>query len=54
MSLSDAEERLRDAGFSRAEAKAFISKVKSCNQRDADSGDLDGVKNALLNSGLFK
>lgn len=54
MSLSDAEERLRDAGFSRAEAKAFISKVKSCNQRDADSVDLDGVKNALLNSGLFK
>lgn len=54
MSLSDAEERLRDAGFSRADAKAFISKVKSCNQRDADSVDLDGVKNALLNAGLFK
>lgn len=40
--LGDAESRLRDAGFSRTEATAFVSRVKRLGQGDPD-GD-NGVK----------
>lgn len=37
-SLRDAERHLRDSGMSRAEAVAFIGRIKSLSQRDADDG----------------
>ena len=37
-SLGDAELRLRDAGFSRTEATAFVSRVKRLGQGDPDGG----------------
>jgi len=37
-SLGDAELRLRDAGFSRSEATAFVSRVKRLGQGDPDGG----------------
>ena len=36
--LKSAEEYLREAGLSRTEAKAFISRLKNLGQRDADEG----------------
>ncbi len=36
--LKSAEKYLRDAGLSRTEARAFIARVKSLGQRDADEG----------------
>ena len=38
--LADCEDFLRDAGMSRTEAKALLSRVKSLGQRDADEGDV--------------
>ena len=35
-SLQDAERHLRDAGMSRTEAKAFLSRLKGLGQRDAE------------------
>lgn len=43
VTLSDAEDYLRDAGMSRREAKAFLSQLKSLGQRDADEGDMQQV-----------
>lgn len=40
-SLKDAERCLRDAGISRAEATAFVSRIKSLCQSDSESGQLD-------------
>lgn len=36
--LSEVEDYLRDAGMSRTEAKALLSRVKGLGQRDADEG----------------
>lgn len=36
--LSDVEDYLRDAGMSRTEAKALLSRVKGLGRRDADEG----------------
>lgn len=47
--LSDLELILRDAGFSRTEATAFVSRVKSIHQRE-----LDGKQVASLNDTLLK
>lgn len=44
-SLSDAEDYLRDAcGFSRAQARAFVSTVKGIGLRDADPPSLDALE----------
>ena len=42
-SLSDVEDYLRDAGMSRTEAKALLSRVKSLGRRDADEGAMQQV-----------
>jgi HK97 family phage prohead protease len=47
--LSDLELILRDAGFSRAEATAFVSRVKSIYQRDIDRKSEVGLKETLFN-----
>jgi len=44
-SLGDAENRLRDAGFSRSEATAFVSRVKRLGQGDPDG---DNAVKALI------
>lgn len=48
-SLSDAEDYLRDAcGFSRQQARAFVSRVKGLGQRDADGQEpLDAARRLL-------
>lgn len=46
-SLKEAERRLRDSGFSRSEAVAFLSRVKSLGQSDSDGDDLAMVAKAL-------
>lgn len=46
-SLRDAERYLRDSGMSRAEAVAFISRVKNFGQSDSDESDLKILINAL-------
>jgi len=43
--LGDAENRLRDAGFSRSEATAFVSRVKRLGQGDPDG---DNAVKALI------
>jgi HK97 family phage prohead protease len=45
--LRDAERYLRDSGMSRAEAVAFISRVKNFRQSDSDEGDLKILIKAL-------
>jgi len=50
--LKGAEHRLRDAGMSRAEAKAFIARVKSLGPRDADEGDMQRLSEVLKRRGL--
>lgn len=45
--LKSAEQYLRDAGLSRAESKAFISRLKSLGQRDADEGEMQQIVEAL-------
>jgi HK97 family phage prohead protease len=50
--LDDVERYLRDAGgFSRTEAKALISRVKSCGPRDADQDAFASIKQALMQRG---
>lgn len=44
--LGDAEARLRDAGFSRTEATAFVSRVKRLGQGDPD-GDIKALMEAV-------
>lgn len=46
-SLRDAERYLRDSGMSRAEAVAFISRIKGFGQSDSDESDLKILINAL-------
>lgn len=46
-SLSDVEDYLRDAGMSRTEAKALLSRVKSLGQRDADEGAMQQLLEAI-------
>jgi hypothetical protein len=46
-SLGDAEDCLRDAGWSRKEAKALLSRVKGLPQRDADEGEIQRAAEAL-------
>lgn len=50
LDLRGAEQRLRDSGFSRTEAVAFIARVKSLGQSDSDDGELGEVA-ALLEKG---
>jgi HK97 family phage prohead protease len=45
--LKSAEKYLRDAGFSRKEAVAFIAKVKGFSQSDSDEGDLQRLAEAV-------
>jgi len=45
--LRDAERFLRDSGMSRAEAVAFIAKVKSLGQSDSDGGEMQQIVEAL-------
>lgn len=45
--LKSAEKYLRDAGFSRKEAVAFIAKVKGFSQSDSDEGAMQRVAEAL-------
>lgn len=42
--LRDAEQFLRDVGYSKSAAKAFISRIISIKQRDADKSDDEIVK----------
>ena len=46
--LKSAEKYLRDAGFSRREAVAFIARVKGLGQSDSEEGDLQQIAEALL------
>jgi len=46
-SLGDAEDCLRDAGWSRKEAKALLSRIKGLPQRDADEGAMQRAAEAL-------
>lgn len=51
-SLRDAEIHLRDAcGMSRTEARAFIARVKSLGQRDADGDALKALTDAINRRG---
>jgi len=50
-SLRDAEKYLREAGLGRMEAKAFIARLKSLGQRDADEGDMQVLAEALRRRG---
>ena len=45
--LKTAEKYLRDAGFSRKEATAFISRVKGLTQSDSDEGDMKLLADAV-------
>jgi len=45
-SLKDAESILREAGFSRAEAVAFIARIKATTQREAGDGLTDWLASA--------
>lgn len=45
--IRDAEEYLRDSGLSRAQAVAFIGRIKSLGPRDADEGDMQQIVEAL-------
>ena len=49
--LADVEDYLRDAGKSRTEAKALLSRIKSLGQRDADEGALQHIVEALKRRG---
>ncbi len=50
-SIRDAEKYLRDAGFSRSEAVALLSRIKSLGQRDADGDDMKRLVEALNKRG---
>jgi HK97 family phage prohead protease len=45
--LRDAERHLRDSGMSRAEAVAFIARVKSLGQSDSDGGEMQQIVQAI-------
>lgn len=47
MDLREAEKYLRDAGFGRTEAKAFIARLKGLGQRDAGEGDMQQILELL-------
>lgn len=49
--LKEAERYLRDAGLGRTEAKAFIARLKSLGQRDADDGEMKQLVEALTRRG---
>jgi HK97 family phage prohead protease len=52
--LRDAERHLRDSGMSRAEAVAFIARVKSLGQSDSDGGEMQQIVEALRRrNGVF-
>lgn len=52
--LRGAEHYLRDSGMSRAEAVAFIGRIKSLGQSDSDEGELQQVVKALqARNGVF-
>ncbi|BBB65903.1 primosome assembly protein PriA [Undibacterium sp. YM2] len=46
-SIRDAEHYLRESGMSRAEAVAFIGRIKSFSQSDSDASDMQQIVNAL-------
>ena len=50
-SIRDAERYLRDAGLSRSEAVALVSRIKSLGQRDADGDELKRLFDALSKRG---
>lgn len=45
--LKSAEQYLRDAGLSRKEATAFVSRMKGLLLRDADNGEMKAIADAL-------
>lgn len=49
--IRDAERLLRDSGFSRTEAVAFVSRVKSLGQRDAEGDELKALIDAVTRRG---
>jgi hypothetical protein len=49
--LRDAERFLRDSGMSRAEAVAFIGRVKSLGQSDSDGDEMQQIAEALKRRG---
>jgi len=52
--LRDAERYLRDSGMSRAEAVAFIGRVKSLGQSDSDGDEMQQIAESLKRySGVF-
>lgn len=50
-SIRDAERFLRDSGMSRAEAVAFIARVKCLGQSDSDGGDMQQLIDAIKRRG---
>lgn len=50
-SLRDAERHLRDSGMSRAEAVAFIGRIKSLGQSDSDGDEMQQIAEALKGRG---
>lgn len=52
-SIRDAEKYLRDAGFSRKEAVAFIARVKGFSQSESDESAMQQVAETLKRSGAF-
>ncbi|MBB3264049.1 hypothetical protein FHW79_001664 [Azospirillum sp. OGB3] len=51
LSIKDAEEALREAGFSRTEAKAILAKgFKAIDQREAGDGDLGAALSRLVST----
>lgn len=50
--IRDAESYLRDSGLSRTEARAFIARVKSLGQRDAEGDELQKLADAINRRGL--
>jgi phage head maturation protease len=51
--LKGAEQYLREVGLSRAESKAFVSRLKSLGQRDVDEGEMKQIVEALKERGKF-
>ena len=50
-SIRDCEKYLRDAGFSRKEAVAFIARVKGFSRSESDEGTLQDIAKALNSRG---
>jgi len=51
-SIRDAEKSLRDAGFSRKEAVAFISRVKSLSQSESVESEMQHLAEAVKRRGM--